>query len=94
MLNDLTAYLQILPVSSNSSGSVLSNKIIVFTGKLRALSRGEAKVRAKALGAKISSSLSAKTDYLIAGEDPGSKYKKGMELGMEILDEEQWNKLC
>lgn len=94
MLNDLTAYLQILPVSSNSSDSFLNNKIIVFTGKLRAMSRGEAKVRAKVLGAKISSSLSTKTDYLIAGEDPGSKYKKAMELGVEILDEEQWNKLC
>lgn len=94
MLNDLTAYLQILPVSSNSSDSFLNNKIIVFTGKLRAMSRGEAKVRAKALGAKISSSLSAKTDYLIAGEDPGSKYKKAIELGVEILNEDQWNKLC
>lgn len=93
MLNDLTAYLQILPVSSNSSDSFLNNKIIVFTGKLRAMSRGEAKVRAKALGAKISSSLSAKTDYLIAGEDPGSKYKKAIELGVEILNEDQWNKL-
>ncbi|WP_353287888.1 NAD-dependent DNA ligase LigA [Wolbachia endosymbiont (group B) of Gerris lacustris] len=94
MLNDLTAYLQILSVSSNSSDSFLNNKIIVFTGKLRAMSRGEAKVRAKVLGAKISSSLSTKTDYLIAGEDPGSKYKKAMELGVEVLDEEQWNKLC
>uniref|UniRef100_A0A3B0JMV2 DNA ligase n=1 Tax=Wolbachia endosymbiont of Aleurodicus floccissimus TaxID=2152762 RepID=A0A3B0JMV2_9RICK len=94
MLNDLTAYLQILPVSSNSSDSFLNNKIIVFTGKLRAMSRGEAKVRAKALGAKISSSLSTKTDYLIAGEDPGSKYKKAIELGVEILNEDQWNKLC
>ncbi|OCA05794.1 NAD-dependent DNA ligase LigA [Wolbachia endosymbiont of Trichogramma pretiosum] len=94
MLNNLTAYLQILPVSSNSSDSFLNNKTIVFTGKLRAMSRGEAKVRAKVLGAKISSSLSTKTDYLIAGEDPGSKYKKAMELGVEILDEEQWNKLC
>ncbi|KLT22980.1 DNA ligase, NAD-dependent [Wolbachia endosymbiont of Armadillidium vulgare str. wVulC] len=44
------------------------------------------------MGAKISSSLSAKTDYLIVGEEPGSKYKK-MELGVEILDEEQWNKV-
>lgn len=93
MLNDLTAYLQILSVSSNSSDSFLNNKIIVFTGKLRAMSRGEAKVRAKALGAKISSSLSAKTDYLIAGEDPGSKYKKAIELGVEILNEDQWNKI-
>lgn len=93
MLNDLTACLQILPVSSNSSDSVLNNKIIVFTGKLLAMSRGEAKVRAKTLGAKVSSHLSAKTDYLIAGEKPGSKYKKAVELGIEILDEDQWHKV-
>ncbi|MBA8758119.1 NAD-dependent DNA ligase LigA [Wolbachia pipientis] len=93
MLNDLTACLQILPASSNSSDSVLNNKIIVFTGKLLAMSRGEAKVRAKTLGAKVSSHLSAKTDYLIAGEKPGSKYKKAVELGVEILDEDQWHKV-
>ncbi|MDE5062706.1 NAD-dependent DNA ligase LigA [Wolbachia endosymbiont of Drosophila tsacasi] len=93
MLNDLTVCLQILPVSSNSSDSVLNNKIIVFTGKLLAMSRGEAKVRAKTLGAKVSSHLSAKTDYLIAGEKPGSKYKKAVELGVEILDENQWHKV-
>ena len=93
MLNDLTACLQILPVSSNSSDSVLNNKIIVFTGKLLAMSRGEAKVRAKTLGAKVNSHLSAKTDYLIAGEKPGSKYKKAVELGIEILDEDQWHKV-
>ncbi|WP_353276005.1 NAD-dependent DNA ligase LigA [Wolbachia endosymbiont (group A) of Pipizella viduata] len=93
MLNDLTACLHILPVSSNSSDSVLNNKIIVFTGKLLAMSRGEAKVRAKTLGAKVSSHLSAKTDYLIAGEKPGSKYKKAVELGVEILDEDQWHKV-
>ncbi|MCA4774192.1 NAD-dependent DNA ligase LigA [Wolbachia endosymbiont of Mansonella perstans] len=93
MLNDLTTCLNVLPFSSNSSDSILNNKVIVFTGKLLTMSRGEAKVRAKALGAKISSNLSAKTDYLIAGEDPGSKYKKAVELGIEILDEEQWHKM-
>ncbi|NEV48992.1 NAD-dependent DNA ligase LigA [Wolbachia pipientis] len=93
MLDDLTACLQIFSVSSNSSDSVLNNKIIVFTGKLLAMSRGEAKVRAKTLGAKVSSHLSAKTDYLIAGEKPGSKYKKAVELGVEILDEDQWHKV-
>ncbi|MGL9732560.1 MAG: NAD-dependent DNA ligase LigA [Wolbachia sp.] len=93
MLKDLTSYLQILFVSSNSSDSILNNKIIVFTGKLRTLSRGEAKVRAKALGAKITSNLSTKTDYLVVGEDPGSKYKKAVKLGIEILDEEHWQKM-
>ncbi|QKX02215.1 NAD-dependent DNA ligase LigA [Wolbachia endosymbiont of Dirofilaria (Dirofilaria) immitis] len=93
MINDLITYLQILPVISNSSNSVLNNKIVVFTGKLLTMSRGEAKVKAKALGAKISSSLSNKTDYLIVGGDPGSKYKKAVELGVEILDEGQWHRM-
>ncbi|CAD7002219.1 unnamed protein product [Ceratitis capitata] len=80
-----------------------SDELIAFTGKLLTMSREEAKARAKALGAKISSSLSTKTDYLIIGENPRSKYKKAVELGIEILDEEtkailpngapdEWNK--
>ncbi len=93
MVNDLISCFQILPVTSNSSNSILNNKIIVFTGKLLTMSREEAKVRAKALGAKISSSLSTKTDYLIIGKNPRSKYKKAVELGIEILDEGQWHRM-
>ncbi len=93
MLKDLTDYLQILSVNSNSSNSVLNNKVIVFTGKLLTMSRGEAKVRAKALGAKVSSNLSAKIDYLVAGEKPGNKYKKAVELGVGILNEDQWYRM-
>ncbi len=93
MVNDLISCFQILPVTSNSSNSILNNKIIVFTGKLLTMSREEAKARAKALGAKISSSLSTKTDYLIIGENPRSKYKKAVELGIEILDEGQWHRM-
>ncbi|MCV3769183.1 MAG: NAD-dependent DNA ligase LigA [Wolbachia pipientis] len=93
MLNDLIIYIQILPMSSNSSNSILNNKIVVFTGKLLGMSREEAKVRAKALGAKISSSLSIKTDYLVAGGDSGAKYRKAVELGVKILSEDQWYKI-
>ncbi|MDR2831347.1 MAG: NAD-dependent DNA ligase LigA [Rickettsiales bacterium] len=93
VLNDLTACLQILPVNSNLSDSVLNNKIIVFTGKLLIMSRGEAKVRAKTLGAKVSSHLSAKADYLVAGEKSGPKYRRAVELGVEILDEDQWHRM-
>nr|WP_218939050.1 NAD-dependent DNA ligase LigA [Wolbachia endosymbiont of Litomosoides brasiliensis] len=89
-LKDLADYLQILSVNSNSGDSVLNNKVIVFTGKLLTMSREEAKVRAKTLGAKVSSNLSAKIDYLVAGEKPGTKYKRAVELGVGILNEDQW----
>ncbi|MDD9335929.1 MAG: NAD-dependent DNA ligase LigA [Wolbachia sp.] len=92
VLDDLTSNLQILSVNTITSDSILNNKVIVFTGTLLAMSRSEAKVKAEALGAKVSSSLSTKTNYLIAGDSPGSKYKKALELGVEILNENQWCK--
>ncbi|MBD0391221.1 NAD-dependent DNA ligase LigA [Wolbachia endosymbiont of Pentalonia nigronervosa] len=89
VLNNLTSHLTILSVDANNSNFIFSNKVIVFTGTLT-MSRNEAKARAKTLGAIVSSSLSTKTDYLVAGENPGSKYKKAQELGIEILNAEQW----
>ncbi|WP_341808589.1 NAD-dependent DNA ligase LigA [Wolbachia endosymbiont (group E) of Neria commutata] len=93
VLNNLTSYLQILSVDTNNGDSILSDKIVVFTGSLLTMSRSEAKAKAEALGAIISSSLSAKTGYLIVGGKPGSKYKKALELGVEILNENQWNEI-
>ena len=58
-----------------------------MTGTLDTLTRDEAKEKLQALGAKVSGSVSAKTNYLVAGADPGSKFDKARELGVEILDE-------
>ncbi|WP_253300098.1 NAD-dependent DNA ligase LigA [Wolbachia endosymbiont of Chironomus riparius] len=88
VLNNLTPHLQILSINVNNH-SIFSNKVIVFTGSLT-ISRNEAKAKARSLGAIVGSSLSANTDYLIAGEKPGSKYKKALELDIKILNEKQW----
>jgi DNA ligase (NAD+) len=65
----------------------LAGKSFVFTGALSRLSREEAKTRVTDRGGKVSSSVSAKTDYVVVGAEPGSKYAKAKELGITILDE-------
>lgn len=70
----------------------LSGKTIVFTGSL-SISRPEAKLQAQKLGAMIGSTVTQKTDILVVGEDPGSKYKKAVELGIVVMTEEEWKKL-
>lgn len=72
------------------SSSPLANKTIVFTGTLEHMTRPEAKVRAESLGAKVSSSVSSKTDYVVIGTDAGSKAKAAKELGVTILTEDEW----
>lgn len=62
----------------------------VFTGTLKTMSREEAEARVEALGARASSSVSKKTDFVVVGEDPGSKYEKARDLGVKILSEEKF----
>ncbi|HUC66152.1 MAG TPA: NAD-dependent DNA ligase LigA [Stellaceae bacterium] len=73
-----------------ATNSPLAGKTVVFTGTLTAMSRSEAKARAEALGANVSGSVSAKTDFLIVGADAGSKAEKAKALGVKTLSEDEW----
>jgi DNA ligase (NAD+) len=66
----------------------LSGSTIVITGSLESMARSEAEAAARAAGATVASSVSKKTSFVVVGENPGSKYQRAVELGVEILDEE------
>ena len=90
IVDRLMTHLTIMDAEAPSADSPVSGKTVVFTGKLELFSRDEAKARAQSLGAKVSGSVSAKTDYLVAGPGAGSKLKKATELGVQTLDEQGW----
>jgi len=90
VLDDLGALLDIEAFEAPTVDSALAGKTIVFTGTLEKMTRSEAKARAEALGAKVSGSVSSKTDLVVAGPGAGSKAKKATELGIETIDEDAW----
>ncbi len=90
-IDRLVAHLTIQEVSQRGDvDSPVAGKTVVFTGSLEKMTRAEAKARAESLGAKVSGSVSAKTDLLVAGPGAGSKAKKATDLGVETIDEDAW----
>jgi DNA ligase (NAD+) len=92
-LDDLLSQVSPRAFVSDTKQTPWSGKTIVFTGSLETMSRDEAKVQAERLGARAAGSVSAKTDLVVAGPGAGSKLKKAGELGIRVIDEEEWAKI-
>jgi DNA ligase (NAD+) len=81
------------PMKRAALSSPVAGKTVVFTGTLETMTREEAKAQALALGGKVAGSVSAKTDYVIAGPGAGTKLKDAQRLGVKVLTEEEWRDL-
>jgi DNA ligase (NAD+) len=93
-LDHLLEQVTITPVAAvRATNSPVAGKIVVFTGSLEKMTRQEAKSRAEALGAKVSSSVSSKTDLVVAGPGAGSKLAEAQKHGVKVIDEDAWLKL-
>ncbi len=95
IINDLLAQLTIedVEMATPVAGSKIAGKTVVFTGTLQTMGRSEAKAQAERMGAKVSGSVSKKTDYVVAGEEAGSKLVKAEKLGVTVLSEADWHEL-
>ncbi len=89
----LAAQVRIHDAEKPRSDSKIAGKTVVFTGTLEKMTRDEAKASAERLGAKVSGSVSKKTDYVVAGPGAGSKLAEAKKLGVEVLTEDEWAKL-
>ncbi|MDF2367515.1 NAD-dependent DNA ligase LigA [Sneathiella sp.] len=90
ILDDLLSEISVVDFEAPAQDSAVAGKTVVFTGSLELMSRQEMKAKAEGLGAKVSGSISAKTDYLVAGAKAGSKLKKATDLGVTVLTEQEW----
>ncbi|MFP3018505.1 MAG: NAD-dependent DNA ligase LigA [Candidatus Tisiphia sp.] len=93
IIHQLSKILEIQDYSGQTTKTALTGKVVVFTGSLLTLSRAEAKSQAEKLGAKVSSSVSSATALVVVGADAGSKLRKAKELGIKIIDEDEWLEL-
>jgi DNA ligase (NAD+) len=89
----IKAGVKAVPLERQATTSPVAGKTVVFTGTLTAMTRPEAKARAESLGAKVAGSVSKKTDYVVAGEEAGSKLKAARDLGVAVLTEQEWLEL-
>jgi len=90
VVQDLVEQLTVQDAEQPKQDTAVAGKTVVFTGALEKLTRDEAKAQAERMGAKVSGSVSKKTDLVVAGPGAGSKLKAAAELGIQVLSEDEW----
>ena len=94
LVDHLLKEVEVVPLTApKTSGSPVVGQTVVFTGTLEKMTRQEAKARAESLGAKVSGSVSAKTNLVVAGPGAGSKLAEAQKHGVKVIDEDEWLKL-